>query len=175
MKYVLSVLLLSLVAGCATGPLYTALPEMDKDYARLVIYRPYSMQGAAWPNPYCVDYQKVASLRTTTYTWLSVNPGKHTLNFCRNGPGAEKLKFDVNFEGGRTYYLRQGPALADQDKHVVDSDSDKTLSTKTITATPGFVIFIDFQTTFSLIQEDYALDELKTYRYTPPIVGAIEK
>ena len=86
---------LLLVSGCADQPPRTAehfhpAPAAPPGYATLYIYRGYMENGAwIWPIAYLNDV-KVADVKTWSYTYVYIWPGKYHLR-------AEKSNFWVQF------------------------------------------------------------------------------
>ena len=161
-----------LVSGSALAD-YQSPPALEGDYARITFYRPSSMQGAAWANPYCIDGQKVAELRNKGYTSVLVKAGAHRVYFCR-AAAADALTLNVNFVAGTEYYLRQGPEAKNMSEQLLAADQKTTLTESRNTYAAGVTIAMDASTTFALIKEEFALKELTPFKYKEPLIKSVE-
>lgn len=153
---IVSLFLAILITGCAAkGPIYSSPDLAPIDYAQVIVYRAKGFTGQAWSHHYFIDRNKVATLRTGGYTQLLVSPGKH---FIHHGATAsyDGLRLDLEFEGGFTYFFREGKKL----EGLVPYSGN------------GEQLFVDIHTSdsFMLIEQDEAEKELATYRYQEPLV-----
>ncbi len=115
MRVLLTVLGLLVVTACASSPprshqRFIAAPPPPPGYATLYIYRGYMEQGqAVWPIVYLNDV-KVADIKTYSYTYVYVWPGKYQLRADKSfaltqfADNEYEFHFDIPSEG--TYYLQ---------------------------------------------------------------------
>jgi hypothetical protein len=167
------ILLTSVMSSFAAWAGYQAPEKIDGDYSRLIIYRPYQWQGSVWANPYCVDGQKVAELRTDSYTWLKVTAGAHRVAFCRGGENAT-LTINVNFVAGTDYFLREGPAAKDLNQHVLEAEQAKAISETRSGVSAGVTVQVTLGTTFALVQQEFAVEEMQKFKFKEPLIQSVD-
>jgi len=109
MKNIVAIVLTAMVlSGCATNPnaptLATApAPESGSEKAILYIYREYA-QPTAWSAYLEIDEQEAVSLAQQGFTWVYVNPGKHSFKY--GWPmlaSMPSVTFERTFEAGKAY------------------------------------------------------------------------
>jgi hypothetical protein len=115
MRVLFTVLLTVIVAACASSPprshqRFVDAPPPPPGYATLYIYRGYMEHGAAvWPIVYLNDV-KVGDIKTYSYTYVYVRPGKYHLHAGKSfaltqfADNEYEYTFDIPTEG--TYYLQ---------------------------------------------------------------------
>lgn len=108
------------------GDAYTPLPSVSADQAQVVYYRlgsPGQKGGAA--NIY-VDDELHSSLLPGGYTTLCVAPGQHKMAVTRN----DEVGFSgsVDFEGGKTLFLRLSETGKDMPQVVPRETAEKELA-----------------------------------------------
>ena len=116
-RALLTALGLLIVTACASSPprsheRFSPAPPPPPGYATLYIYRGYMENGAAiWPIVYLNDV-KVADVKTYSYTYVYVWPGKYHLraekSFLLTQFSDSEREFDFDITSERTYYLQFG-------------------------------------------------------------------
>lgn len=141
---------LVIVAGCAAkGSLYTTPDPPPDGYARVVIYRPGKLVGAAYSHSCYIEGTLVAELRVRGYTTLLVKPGFRLFHYHRD-PDIDLLANKIDLEAGNIYYIKEEQP------------------TTWFFATPVYEIH------FSLVPPDQAAKEIRLCRYQPPVVDVFD-
>lgn len=114
-RALLTVIGLLIVTACASSSPrsqqhFTTAPLPPPGYATLYIYRGYMEQGAAvWPIVY-LNGVKVADIKTYSYTYCYVWPGKYHLradkSFVLTQFADNEYEFDFDIPSEGTYYLQ---------------------------------------------------------------------
>ena len=141
----LSVLILITACG-ATGPTFSQLEATDAEKATVYIYRPWAMlDGAASPTVQVDDVDKF-DLGNGGYEVLVINPGEHKITVKAGGImsnwRAGQMAIEYPFEANKNYYIRLSAEL--KNSYVV-----------------GNVLSVSGNYGFSLVREDFALQELR--------------
>jgi hypothetical protein len=105
------------VSACASSPPLTkqhfvAAPPPPAGYATLYIYRGYMENGSwVWPIVY-LNGEKVADVKTWSYTYIYIWPGKYHLHagksFALAQYNEDQDDFDFDISSSGTYYLQFG-------------------------------------------------------------------
>ncbi len=95
-----------LLAGCATGPVFTEAKSSHPDRAILYIFRRASFYGIGVVPDVYVSSQKIVTLKTGGYTWVELEPGSHQIDVPHQYPELECL--DLIVQGGNSYYAIYG-------------------------------------------------------------------
>lgn len=89
---------------------YSPMPESGQNQAQVIYYRLDTGQGSPDGALLYVDGELHTSLLNGGYTRFCLNPGQHTLGaFLNEGPtyrGKAEPPFELNLEGGRTYFMQ---------------------------------------------------------------------
>lgn len=100
---------LLLLAGCATpAVLFSALPEIPKGQARIVVYRPKRMRANdAHPHVY-LNGQRQFALRNAGYNIINVPPGNYTVEVKGStlAWGMQPRSLSVTLASDETQFLR---------------------------------------------------------------------
>ena len=135
------------LAGCsATGPQFSRLDDLDEEQAKVYIYRPWAMlDGAAAPTIQ-IDGVDRFDLGNGGYEIITLAPGSHRLT-VRKGAflsnwRADEMTIEYTFEANRSYFVRLSAELQSVGVY-------------------GGVISVSGNYGFALIDESYAMDELK--------------
>jgi hypothetical protein len=107
----LAAMLLLALAGCASGPRYADVPApVAADRAIVVVYRAFSMQGAAWTHGVFVDGRHVADLKNDGFTRISVAPGEHQIS---TGTKSKPIRIadKIDMIAGQTYFFGEHPSM----------------------------------------------------------------
>jgi len=115
MRVVFALMMIVIVTGCASSPprsrqRFIDAPAPPPDYATLYIYRGYMDNGAAvWPIVY-LNGVKVADIKTYSYTYVYIRPGKYHLHAGKSFALAqfadEEYEFNFEIPSEGTYYLQ---------------------------------------------------------------------
>jgi hypothetical protein len=145
-KIFLITTLLLLTACSATGPKFSQLESLDFNQAKVYIYRPWAMlDGAAAPTIQ-IDESDRFDLSNGGYEVISLSPGIHKLTvkkgaFMSNWR-ADEMNIEYKFEKNKNYFVRLSAELQDVGVY-------------------GSVISVSGNYGFALIQDSFALNELK--------------
>lgn len=96
--------------GCATapdGPTYSASRATNQpgDNATIYVYRRYA-EPTAWGATVQLSGKEVATLGQETFTWVFVQPGKHTIRAVWPAlSGQRDSTIDAELDAGKTYYF----------------------------------------------------------------------
>ena len=143
--FIISVTLL-LTACSATGPKFTQLENLDANQAKVYIYRPWAMlDGAAAPTIQ-IDGVDHFNLGNGGYEVVTLSPGVHKLTvkkgtFMSNWR-ADQMDIEFKFEANKNYFVRLSAELKNAGVY-------------------GSVISVSGNYGFALINESFALNELK--------------
>jgi len=118
MKFVRNILIVSmlvLLVGCsAGGKPFGGLEKPDKSYAQVYVYRPSALQQSGIFPDMELDSKFFGKLKNGGYLSIKAEPGEHKLAVAGNYIqwNYSPRTFDVNFEGGKTYFYRLQPFTA---------------------------------------------------------------
>ncbi|KQY54990.1 hypothetical protein ASD14_02180 [Lysobacter sp. Root494] len=144
-RYLSVVTLLVGLGGCASGLEYAEVPApVVTDKATVVVYRVFSMQGAAWTHGVFVDGRHIANLRNDGFTRFLVRPGLHKVSVGTKSKLTRHAE-PVEMAAGETYYFGEPPSM--------------------MPYAP-----IDFVR----VEEDKAQKWLRGKKYQPPLIADVE-
>ncbi|WP_440877642.1 DUF2846 domain-containing protein [Thalassotalea sp. PLHSN55] len=146
-KIILLVSMLLLLSACsATGPKFSQLESLDINQAKVYIYRPWAMlDGAAAPTVQINGTDRF-NLSNGGYEVITLSPGTHKFTvkkgaFMSNWR-ADEMNIEYKFEANKNYFVRLSAELQDAGVY-------------------GSVISISGSYGFALINESFAINELK--------------
>ncbi|WP_298770709.1 DUF2846 domain-containing protein [uncultured Shewanella sp.] len=131
------------------GPKFTQLEGLDPQHAKVYIYRPWAMlDGAAAPTIQ-IDGKDRFNISNGGYEVLALSPGIHKIT-VKEGTfisswRADEMNIEYKFEANKNYFLRLSAELQDA-------------------GISGSFISISGRYGFALIDESYAINELKGIR-----------
>lgn len=109
----LSIILIVLLAGCATsGPAFERQAITAQDKANLYIYRPWHLKDGAGYANILINDVKQFKLTNNGYELVQLNPGKYKItasgNFLTSWM-APDVSTDIEVESGKEYFVRLYP------------------------------------------------------------------
>jgi hypothetical protein len=159
MKLLLRCLWLVLLAACATSGTHKyADPLVAPDgMATLVLYREWGYRGSFFDNHFFVNGEVVAGLGTSTYTYITVAPGRIGVSWAVGESTAlagRSKPVEIDARAGETYFFKKG-------------------TTTTSVIPLPFVILSTAKSEWGFIEPATAREELKSYSFVKPIRASI--
>ncbi|HWA92495.1 MAG TPA: DUF2846 domain-containing protein [Rhizomicrobium sp.] len=112
-RFVAASLSLSMLTGCASGPVFTDAPAPEAGKALLYIYRQPNFVAAAARASFYIDGQNVVDLAAGGYSYVYLAPGRHDLE-QRWASYSDVVTIPVDVREGETHYARFQSGFGDQ-------------------------------------------------------------
>jgi hypothetical protein len=152
------VLLVALVAGCASGPLFQRSEAPEDNEALLYVYRPMQLLASGYSPDIYVNGEKALTLVNGGYSLFRLKPGKFTViakGFVIPGSGNHYgWAVEMGLEPGKTYYVRWKPGLSGIPYRYPNLD-------------------FQFRGHMEILDEQRALAEISECRYLDPAKATI--
>jgi hypothetical protein len=94
----------ALLSACASGPPFEKITSIPDNKALIYVYRPSSLQGAAFSPEVKMDEKTAFKLPSGGYFAHFATPGKNTVSITNVGTRT----VDIDAKAGETYYVKGG-------------------------------------------------------------------
>ncbi len=109
--FVAALLALPMLAGCASGPIFSEAPAPENGKALVYIYREPNFAGAASGAAFFIDEQRVVDLAAGGYSFVYLAPGHYEIeqrwSILNYAPQAEQsVSTQLDVKAGDVRYVR---------------------------------------------------------------------